>query len=82
MRIENLEDYMLVKQLTNVQLQHLAWRLDSKTFCGYLTACKIARLETKHKDYEVYQVFREAGCGERSAKIHAGKVERFVLLAQ
>ena len=69
---------MLVKQLTNVQLQHLAWRLDSKTSCGYLTACKIARLETKHKDYEVYQVFREARCGERSAKIHAGKVDSFI----
>ena len=72
---------MLVKQLTKPQLQHLAWRLDSKTACGYLTACRIARLETSHKDGEVFQVFKEVGCSERSAKIHAGKVERFALLA-
>lgn len=73
---------MLVKNLTNVQLQHLVWRLVRKTYCDYLIACKIARLETKHKDEEVYQVFKDAGCSERSAKIHAGKVERFVLLAR
>ena len=68
---------MKVNQLTKVQRQHLAWRLDNKTGCGLLNALKIARLETKFNDQEVASVFRWAGLGDRSAKIHAGKVERF-----
>jgi hypothetical protein len=70
---------MNVDQLTEVQRQHLAWRLDNKTGCGLMTACKIARLETEFNGKEVHHIFQWAGLAERSAKIHAGKVERFSL---
>lgn len=68
---------MKLKDLSEIKRSHLAWRLDRKTCCGYLTACRIARLGTRFDDQEVYAVFFWAGCSERSAKIHAGKVERF-----
>jgi len=70
---------MKVKDLAEVQRQHLAWRLDNKTGCGLITACRIARLGTEFDEKEVHNVFHWAGLTERSAKIHAGKVERFRL---
>ncbi|SET40195.1 hypothetical protein SAMN05216326_12511 [Nitrosomonas marina] len=70
---------MRLDQLNLVQRQHLAWRLDHKTACGMLTACQIARLGTEFDSKQVFEVFIWAGKSERSAKIHAGKVERFTL---
>ena len=70
---------MKVENLSEIQRQHLAWRLDNKTGCGLMTACRIARLETEFNDKDVHSVFLWAGLPERSAKIHAGKVERFQL---
>lgn len=68
---------MILSELPELNRQHLAWRLDSKTACGYLTACRIARLETQHKDMQVYEVFEWAGKTRHSAKIHAKKVVNF-----
>ena len=69
---------MKIKDLSELKGSHLAWRLDHKTACGYLTACKVARLQVSHmNNMEVYRVFMWAGCSELSARIHAGKVERY-----
>lgn len=70
---------MKLNELTEIKRSHFAWRLDHKTACGLLTACRIARLETEWNDKEVYEIFEWAGLTKRSAKIHAGKVERFEL---
>lgn len=70
---------MRVCELIEVKRQHLAWRLDAKTACGMLTACRIARLGTEFDNQEVYKVFVWAGQTERSAKIHARKVINFRL---
>lgn len=68
---------VLLRDLSHEQRCHLAWRLESKTFCGYLNACRIARLETDHKHRPVYEVFLWAGMTERAAKIHSTKVINF-----
>lgn len=70
-----------LSDLNEDQRGHLAWRLDSKTCCGYLSACKIARLETPHKDMPIYELFMEMGMTEKAAKIHACKVINFRLKA-
>ena len=66
---------MKISDLTTEQKGHLAWRLDAKTYVGYLTACRIARGE--FGDDTVFEVFRKAGRSEYSAKIHARKVLNF-----
>jgi hypothetical protein len=68
---------MILSELPELNRKHLAWRLDHKTACGYLTACRIARLETEHKNMQVFEVFVWAGKSERAAKIHAKKVINF-----
>ncbi len=68
---------MKLYELNKTQLMHLAWRLDHKTACGLITACRIARLETEFNHKEVWEVFAWTGLSQRSAKIHAGKTERF-----
>ena len=68
---------MKISELTDVQKQHLAWRLDAKTYCGYLTACRIARGELG--DDDLVTVFKKADKSEHSAKIHARKVINFSL---
>jgi hypothetical protein len=65
---------MKLCDLNYMQRQHLAWRLDVKTACGLITACRIARLGTEFDKQEVYRVFVWAGKSDRSAKIHARKV--------
>jgi hypothetical protein len=70
-------DTVRVKDLAEIQRQHLAWRLDHKTACGMITAGHIARLEPIWADWEVWRVFEWAGRSERSAKIHAKKVIEF-----
>jgi predicted membrane GTPase involved in stress response len=66
-----------ISDLTDTQKSHLAWRLDHKTYVGYLTACRIARGEFGNDT--VVDVFRKAGRSDHSAKIHARKVVNFHL---
>jgi hypothetical protein len=66
-----------LKDLSEIKRSHLAWRLDHKTACGLITSCRISMLGTHFDDQEVYSIFEWAGLSRRSAKIHAGKVERF-----
>lgn len=61
-----------ISQLSEDQKGHLAWRLDSKTYCGYLTACRIARGE--FGDLSLLEVFKRMDKSEHAAKIHARKV--------
>jgi len=71
---------MKLKDLTELKRQHLAWRLDHNTCCGYCTACRIARLDLPDmNDKEVWEIFLWADRSEHSAKILAHKVENFVL---
>lgn len=66
---------MKISELTDIQKQHLAWRLDHKTYCGLLTACRIAKGELG--DDDLVEVFKKADKSEHSAKIHARKVINF-----
>lgn len=66
-----------VKDLTVRQREHLAWRLDAKTACGYITACQIARLEI-FTDMSLVDIFEWAGKSPRAAKTHARKVVNFL----
>lgn len=70
---------MKLRDLPELNRSHLAWRLDAKTACGYLTACRIARLATEHANMEVWEVFKWAGKSNHAAKIHARKVITFTL---
>jgi len=68
---------MMISELTEMQRSHLAWRLDAKTACGMLTACRVARLECG--DMDLVDVFVKFGdCTRHSAKIHAAKVKKFM----
>lgn len=49
----------LISELNEIQKQHLAFRLDNNTACGYLTACKIARMELG--DMSLFEVFTRYG---------------------
>ena len=66
---------MKISELNEKQKSHLAWRLDAKTFVGYLTAIRIAK--GQFGDDDLITVFKKAGKNERSAKIHATKVIKF-----
>lgn len=69
--------YPLVSQLNEPQRGHLAWRLDHKTCCGYITACHIAR--GQHEDKPINEVFESFDMKPHQAKIHARKVINFKL---
>lgn len=69
---------MKISELNEDQKCHLAWRLDHKTACGLLTACRIARGELG--DMDLVEVFKWTGKTDRSAKIHARKVIDFKLI--
>ena len=69
---------MRISELSEVKKQHMVWRLDHKTPMGILTAGRIVN-GLEFGDLEVNEVFKRAGLSDRSAKIHAGKVERFNL---
>jgi predicted membrane GTPase involved in stress response len=73
----SLVDKLRISDLTDEKKSHLAWRLDHKTYVGYLTACRIARGE--FGDDLLVTVFKKAGKSERSAKIHARKVVEYRL---
>jgi len=66
-----------ISELTDDQRRHLAWRLDHKTYVGYLTACRIARGE--FGDDDLVTVFKRAGRSDRSAKIQARTILNFSL---
>lgn len=76
----SLVDKLRISNLSEDQKSHLAWRLDHKTYVGYLTACRIARGE--FGDDLLVAVFEKAGKSNRSAKIHARKVAEFRLPRQ
>lgn len=69
--------YPRISELTKTQKGHLAWRLDHKTYVGYLTALRVVRGE--FGDDDLVSVFKRAGRSDRSAKIHARKVLNFTL---
>mgnify|MGYP001578594316 CR=1 FL=1 len=71
-----MSKYPKISELTQIQRNHLAWRLDHKTCCGYLTACHIARGDHK-EDYELNKVFEMFDMTPHQAKIHATKVINF-----
>ncbi len=67
---------MRLSELNDDQRGHLAWRLDNKTACGFLTACAVAR--GKHGDLDLVEIFERYGDRTRhGAKIHARKVINF-----
>ena len=69
--------YPKISELTKVQKEHLAWRLDHKTYVGMLTASAIARGEFGDDPLNI--VFERANKSTHSAKIHARKVLNFNL---
>lgn len=69
---------MKVSDLNEAQRQHLAWRLDHKTVCGYITAGRIARGEIM-QGRTLIEVFEWAGKSAHAAKIQARKVLNFQL---
>lgn len=69
---------MKVSDLNDTQRSHLAWRLDHKTVCGYITAGRIARGEIL-QDRTLVEIFEWAGKTPHAAKIHARKVLNFSL---
>lgn len=64
-----------ISDLTEAQKGHLAWRLDHKTYVGYLTALRIVRGELG--DDLVTRVFEKADMTTHQAKLHARKVVEF-----
>lgn len=70
-----MKAYPLISELTYKQKCHLAWRLDNKTYVGYLTAGRIARGE--YGDIPINEVFLKADMTPHQAKIHAAKVVKF-----
>lgn len=70
--------YPRISELNQIQRSHLAWRLDHKTCCGYITACHIAR-GNYEEDLLLNKVFETFGMTPQQAKIHARKVINFKL---
>lgn len=69
---------MKLSELSDIQKQHLAWRLDNKTHCGLITACAVSRGD--HGDLDLVDIFLQYGhMTKHSAKIHAKKVIDFKL---
>lgn len=66
---------MRLSELSEVQREHLVWRIDHKTGLGLLTACRIAKGE--FGDDELVDVFKKAGKSDRSARYHERAVARF-----
>ena len=71
-----MSEYPKISELSQIQRGHLAWRLDHKTCCGYITACHIARGDHK-EDYVLNKVFEMFDMKPHQAKIHARKVINF-----
>ena len=75
--VKDREEGMKISELNEEQNGHLAWRLDHKTACGYLTAIRIAK--GKLGDDDLVTIFKKMGKSNHSAKIHARKVINFSL---
>jgi len=65
---------MMLSELSIIQKQHLAWRLDSKTSCGYITACAVARGD--HGNLDLVAIFMSYG--DRS--LHSGKIHARIVI--
>lgn len=68
---------MTISQLTEAQKGHLIYRLDHNTYCGLLTAIRIAKGEWG--DLEIKDIFLQMDRSPRSASILATKVQKFRL---
>ena len=68
-----------ISELDNIQRGHLAWRLDHKTVCGYITATHIARGTGEYGNSTLFEIFKSFDCSDHSAKIHSKKVVDFKL---
>ena len=66
---------MKLSELSEIQKQHLVWRLDHNTYVGLLTACRIVRGE--FGDDDLIEIFKKAGRTTHSAKILARKIINF-----
>jgi len=66
-----------VSELTNIQRSHLAWRLDHKTFCGYVTAGNIARGNGEYGEATLFEIFKSFDLTDAAAKIQSKKVVDF-----
>jgi hypothetical protein len=64
-------------ELDERQKSHLAWRLDHKTYCGYITAGHIARGNGEYGRSTLFDIFKSFECSDHSAKIHSKKVINF-----
>lgn len=67
---------MRVSELTDLQRNHMIWRLDHNTGCGLLTAIHVCSKINETNVKEVFLTY--GGCSPRSAAILSGKVERFM----
>jgi hypothetical protein len=70
--------YPKVCELNETQRRHLAWRLDYKTWCGLITATRIAKGK-QMEDLPLNEIFEVFNMNPRQAKIHATKVIKFNL---
>lgn len=70
-----------MKELTDLQRQHLAHRLDHKTSCGFITAGHICRMEGDWGEMALGKVFEifmnNIVTISKGAKSHAFKVIQF-----
>lgn len=65
--------YPLLSEMSEHHRSRLAWRLDHFTGCGYMTACRVCRLE--HGDMNILEVLDKYGdMTPHQAKIHATKI--------
>ncbi len=69
--------YVKISELNDEQKEHLAWRLDHRTYVGMFSASAIAR--GNHGDMNLVEVFEKADMTNHQAKIHATKVMNFKL---
>lgn len=68
-----------VGQLTDLQKAHLAWRLDHKTYCGMISAIRIAKGKylfnlKPSANCTLFEIFKAMELTDHAAKIHARKV--------
>ncbi len=68
-----MKNEIRLSDLTEKQKGHVAWRLDHKSACGYLTACHIARGDEGNlRLIDIFENF--GGMSKHAAKIHVRKV--------
>lgn len=67
----------LISELNTSQRGHLAWRLDHKTACGYITAGHIARGEGEYGRSTLFDIFTSFDMRPHQAKIHSSRVVNY-----